>query len=82
MHTLIWKLSGNQEIVSILTGYHDEMKRMQITTAKYAARIPASLKEMIEVNDALLANDSERCKEKMHVHIANLLKALETIMEK
>lgn len=82
IHPLTWRLSGNEQIVSILSGYRNETKRIQLTTAKYASRIPASLKEMIDVNNALLDSDAQKSREAMYLHINNLMEALSKLLER
>ena len=82
IHPLTWKLSGNNEIVSILSGYRNETKRIQLTTARYAARIPASLEEMIVINDALIESNPQKSREAMYTHIKNLMEALAKLLDK
>lgn len=81
IHPLTWRLSGNDQIVSILSGYRNETKRIQLTTAKYASRIPSSLKEMIDVNNALLDSDASKSRKAMHTHIENIMETLSKLLK-
>jgi DNA-binding GntR family transcriptional regulator len=76
LHSTIWRLSNNSEIMSILTNYQQEIRRIGITTARFAARLHASMDEMVVINGALQCNDPESCSQGMYNHIYNLQQAL------
>lgn len=76
LHTTIWRLCGNPEIVSILSSYSDRIMRLQLTTALYAHRLAPSANEMISIKNALLMNDPSLAEKSMYKHIYNFMLAI------
>ncbi|GHV54945.1 GntR family transcriptional regulator [Deltaproteobacteria bacterium] len=77
LHSTIWRLSGNNEIVTILTNYQHEVHRIRVTTARLVtARLRDSVEEHKAILDALSRNDEKACFANMGVHIQNLQQAV------
>jgi DNA-binding GntR family transcriptional regulator len=82
LHSTIWRLSGNNEIVTILTNYQHEIHRIRQTTARLVtARLHASVEEHRNIWKALCSNDGDACCENMRVHIQNLQHAVVKVFE-
>lgn len=79
LHYAVARGSGNDEIVRILRGFHDEVKRIRQSTALYAARLPASFEEMRAILDALRRRDPDAAERAMRRHIDNIAEAFRRI---
>lgn len=79
LHYAVATGSGNDEIVRILMGFHDEVKRIRQATARYAARLPASFEEMRVILDALRRRDPDSAEQAMRRHVDNIAEAFRGI---
>jgi glycerate-2-kinase/DNA-binding GntR family transcriptional regulator len=73
LHDTIWRYSGNNEIESLLSRFHPEIKRTQLATRglKRDRSIPSE-KEIRVILDALQRHDPAVAKEAMCTHILNI----------
>lgn len=82
LHSTIWRLSDNNEIVTILTNYQHEVHRIRVTTAHLvAARLHDSIEEHKAILNALLRNDEKACFESMAIHVRNLQQAVVKVFD-
>jgi DNA-binding GntR family transcriptional regulator len=79
LHNLIWERCENPEIKAIINNYRDEMQRVRRSTVELKNRMLPSEKEMREIYKALLANKGPQARKAMVTHLANILRAVQSI---
>ncbi|MDY7027446.1 MAG: GntR family transcriptional regulator [Spirochaetota bacterium] len=82
LHHIIWELSENEEICSILSGYKWQIHRIRLATAELAGRLTPSLREMQAIYEALVKKDPIEAADAMRNHILNISKAVEAFLVK
>lgn len=80
LHKTIWISGNNREIDNILNRYMDRMRRIQLATVELANRLTPSEREMRQIFEGLQARDAERARDAMKVHLLNIKKAIDAVM--
>ncbi len=78
LHQIIWMLSGNREIFTIINNYRDETNRIRLSTLELANRLVPSEEEMRAIYQALKNRNPQKAREAMRMHISNIMKAIES----
>ena len=78
LHQIIWMLSGNREIFTIINNYRDETNRIRLSTLELANRLVPSEEEMKAIYRALKNRNPQEAREAMRVHIGNIMEAIES----
>ena len=60
LHQTIWRICGNEEIISILNNYHESIKRIRLATLELDNRLVPSRDEMFALYQALKLRDSQK----------------------
>ncbi|MHB8579227.1 MAG: GntR family transcriptional regulator [Ignavibacteriaceae bacterium] len=76
LHELILDIAGNKRIRSIITNLLGQIHRIRFISGHFEGRIETTVKEHLEIINAIKKKDPELAEKKMQVHIGNTKKLL------
>lgn len=71
LHFLILKASNNDFLIKMMSNLYEHNQRMRTLAVRETSRIEESIKEHINIVDALLTDDIEKAKEACQIHTRN-----------
>lgn len=76
LHELILNVAGNKRIQSIITNLLGQIHRIRFISGHLEGRIETTIKEHLEIINAIKKKNAELAEKKMQVHISNTKKLL------
>lgn len=76
LHELILNIAGNKRIHSIITSLLAQIHRIRFISGHMEGRIDTTVKEHLEIINAIMKKDPELAEKKMQIHIGNTKKLL------